>query len=62
MSKEFNLRVTRLFPKLNNNLTIQDQFDQLLELKNIILKVGWKLDFAFSNQTFIHEDNIIYRL
>ena len=62
MSKEFNLRVTRLFPKLNNNLTIQDQFDQLLELKNIILKVGWKLDFVFSDQTFIHEDNLIYRL
>ena len=62
MSKEFNLRVTRLFPKLNNNLTIQDQFDQLLELKNIILKVGWKLDFVFSDQTFIHEDNLIYLL
>ena len=62
MSKEFNLRVTRLFPKLNNNLTIQYQFDQLLELKNIILKVGWKLDFVFSDQTFIHEDNLIYLL
>ena len=56
------MRVTRLFPKLNNNLTIQDQFDQLLELKNIILKVGWKLDFVFSDQTFIHEDNLIYLL
>ena len=27
VSKEFNLTVTRLFPKLNNNLTIQNQFD-----------------------------------
>ena len=52
----------KLFPKLNNSLTIQDQFDNEMKFKNIVLKVGRKLDFSFSNRSFLAEDKLDYEL